>query len=120
MNCFNYWRKYSHHSHHITNFNTNFELTFYENYCIQFSYKTKNTVHQGPWFAEHSNFIGTVVESEEILVDILVHAHTTGCGSGGLRVWNESAMMIWMRALMTTEGETVPLTKKFSYPERIF
>ena len=78
------------------------------------------TLHQGKWFAEHRNFIGTAVESEEILNDILVHAHTTGYGSGGLRVWNESAMRSWMRALKTTEGETAPLKKKFSYPEQIF
>ena len=59
-----------------------------------------NTVQQGPWFAERSNFIVTVVKSGEILLHILVRVFTMGDGSGGLRVWNESPMMSWMGAFV--------------------
>ena len=84
-----------------------------------------NTVQQGPWFDEHSNFIRTVVKGEEILLRILVRVFTMGDGSGGLRVWNESPMMSWMGAFVdnagrdSADGEKVIVSLQPT-PERIF
>ena len=45
----------------------------------------------------------------------MVRAYTTGNGSGELSVWNVLPMMSRIMALMTTEEETVPMSKMFSY-----
>ena len=59
----------------------------------------------------HGKIFSTVVRSLENLLDILVRAYTMGGGSSGPRVWNESPMMSWMRALMTMEEDTVAMAK---------
>ena len=84
-----------------------------------------NTVQQGPWFAEHSNFIGTVVKSGKILLHVLVRVFTVGDGSGRLRVWNESPMMSWMGAFVDNAGGDSADDEKVIVslqptPERIF
>ena len=51
---------------------------------------------------------------EDASFDILVRLYNRD-GSREPRVRMESSNMNWMRALMTMEAQTAPMTKKFSY-----